>query len=49
VLNLPVVWDGRVLGTINLLHEANLYDETDAPVGLPFAALPSRAIYREDP
>ena len=39
VLNLPVVWDGRVLGTINLLHEASWYDETDAPVGLIFAAL----------
>jgi hypothetical protein len=39
VLNLPVVWDGRVLGTINLLHEAGWYDETDAPVGLLFAAL----------
>jgi transcriptional regulator with GAF, ATPase, and Fis domain len=39
VLNLPVVFDGRVLGTINLLHEASWYDETDAPVGLLFAAL----------
>jgi transcriptional regulator with GAF, ATPase, and Fis domain len=39
VLNLPVVWDGRVLGTINLLHEANWYDDTDAPIGLVFAAL----------
>ena len=39
VLNLPVVWDGRVLGTINLLHEAHWYDETDAPVGLLFAGL----------
>lgn len=39
VLNLPIVWDGRVLGTINLLHEANWYDETDTPVGLLFAAL----------
>jgi transcriptional regulator with GAF, ATPase, and Fis domain len=39
VLNVPVVWDGRVLGTINLLHEAHWYDETDAPVGLLFAAL----------
>jgi len=39
VLNLPVVWDGRVLGTINLLHEAGWYDESDAPVGLLFAAL----------
>ena len=39
VLNLPVVWDGRVLGTINLLHEEGWYDETDVPVGLAFAAL----------
>jgi hypothetical protein len=39
VLNVPVVWDGRVLGTINLLHEAHWYDETDAAVGLLFAAL----------
>ena len=39
VLNLPVVWDGRVLGTINLLHEAGWYDDTDAPIGLTFAAL----------
>ena len=39
VLNLPVVFDGRVLGTVNLLHEAGWYDESDAPVGLLFAAL----------
>ncbi len=39
VLNLPVSWDGRVLGTINLLHEAGWYDEADVPVGLAFAAL----------
>ena len=39
VLNVPVIWDGRVLGTINLLHEANWYEESDAPVGLLFAAL----------
>ena len=37
VLNLPVVWDGRVLGTVNLLHEAGWYDESDAPIGLIFA------------
>src|SRR5256712_6768690 len=37
VLNLPVVWDGRVLGTINLLHEAEGYVETDVAVGLAFA------------
>ena len=39
VLNLPVVFDGRVLGTINLLHEAGWYDERDLPLGLTFAAL----------
>jgi hypothetical protein len=39
VLNLPVVFDGRVLGTVNLLHEAGWYDEDDLPLGLTFAAL----------
>ena len=39
VLNLPVVFDGRVLGTVNLLHQAGWYDEADVPVGLCFAAL----------
>ena len=39
VLNLPVVFDGRVLGTMNLLHEAGWYDEGDARLGLLFAAL----------
>ena len=39
VLNVPVVWDGRTLGTINLLHEANWYDEGDVPIAQCFAAL----------
>ena len=39
VLNVPVVWDGRVLGTLNLLHEAEWYDESDAVMGRAFAAL----------
>jgi hypothetical protein len=39
VLNLPVVFDGRVLGTVNLLHEAGWYGEADLPLGLLFAAL----------
>jgi hypothetical protein len=39
VLNLPVVHDGKILGTINLLHEAGWYDEADVPSGLLFAAL----------
>ena len=39
VLNLPVVWDGRSLGAINLLHEEGWYDAGDAGLGLLFAAL----------
>jgi hypothetical protein len=39
VINLPVVHDGRLLGTINLLNEEGWYDENDVPVGLLFAAL----------
>jgi transcriptional regulator with GAF, ATPase, and Fis domain len=39
VLNLPVVFDDRVLGTMNLLHEAGRYDEGDVPLGLLFAGL----------
>jgi hypothetical protein len=39
ILNVPVVWDGRVLGTLNLLHEAHWYTEADVPIGLTFAGL----------
>ncbi|HKZ06282.1 MAG TPA: GAF domain-containing protein [Methylomirabilota bacterium] len=39
VLNVPVAFDGRVLGTLNLLHEAGWYGEEDAAPGLVFAAL----------
>jgi GAF domain len=39
VLNVPVVWNGRTFGTINLLHGAGWYDETDVPVAQVFAAL----------
>jgi hypothetical protein len=39
VLNLPVVHGGKLLGTVNLLHEAGWYDEDDVPLGLVFAAL----------
>jgi hypothetical protein len=44
VLNLPVLWDDRVLGTINLLHEAEWYDEGDATLGRAFAALAVAAL-----
>ena len=39
VLNLPVIWSGRVLGTINLLHEAGWYHDGHVPLGLTVAAL----------
>jgi len=39
VLNVPVVWAGRVLGTLNLLHEAHWYGDGDVPLALTFAGL----------
>jgi hypothetical protein len=38
-VNIPVRWDGRTLGTVNLLHRAGWYREADAPEMLRFAAL----------
>ena len=38
-MNLPVRWQGRTLGTLNLLHRAGWYDEADAATGRIFAAL----------
>ena len=39
VLNLPVLSDGIVIGSVNLLHEANWYRASHAERGAPFAAL----------
>ena len=39
VLNVPVRWNGRSLGTINLLHEAGWYGEADVALAQHFAAL----------
>jgi hypothetical protein len=39
VLNVPVVWAGQVLGTLNLLHEAQWYGDDDLPLALTFAGL----------
>ncbi|MBR0755074.1 GAF domain-containing protein [Bradyrhizobium jicamae] len=43
VLNMPVRWCGRTLGSLNLLHEAGWYGEDDAALCRPFAqfALPA--------
>ena len=45
VLNVPVVWGGRTLGTINLLHEEGWYDQADVPAGQLFAALATPALF----
>src|SRR5258708_24645189 len=34
VLNIPVVFEGRCLGTMNLLHHAGWYRPDDEPIGL---------------
>jgi hypothetical protein len=39
VLNMPVRWRGRTLGSLNLLHEACWYFKDDVAVCLPFAQL----------
>lgn len=46
VLNVPVVHDGRMLGVLNLLHEARWYDEADAPLAQVFAALAAPAFLK---
>ena len=38
-MNVPVVYAGRLLGTMNLLDEAGHYEETDVAKVEPFAAL----------
>lgn len=38
VLNVPVAWNGRTLGTINLLHRAGWYRESDIPIAETIAA-----------
>ncbi|MCW5748374.1 MAG: GAF domain-containing protein [Alphaproteobacteria bacterium] len=39
VINMPVIYDGRVLGTMNLLAAEQHYSEADVPRLEPFAAL----------
>jgi hypothetical protein len=34
VLNIPVVFDGHCVGTMNLLHQAGWYGPEDEPIGL---------------
>lgn len=37
ILNMPVVYDGAVLGTMNLLHDAGHYVEADIETARPLA------------
>jgi len=47
-MNLPVRWNGRTLGTVNLLHEAGHFSEVDAALGSVFAALAVPALMAVD-
>jgi alcohol dehydrogenase class IV len=38
-LNIPVVVEGRTLGTLNLLHKAAWYEEKHVAIATPFAYL----------
>ncbi len=44
-MNPAVSASGRLLGTLNLLHEAFWYDETDMATGEAFAALAAPAFH----
>ncbi|MEM7442244.1 MAG: GAF domain-containing protein [Pseudomonadota bacterium] len=39
VINIPVIWDGKILGTMNLLDAENAYSEQDIEPLMPFAPL----------
>lgn len=47
-MNLPVRWGGRILGSVNLLHEEGYYTETDAALGSIFAAFAVPALLAVD-
>lgn len=47
-MNLPVRWNGRTLGTLNLLHRAAYFTEADAETGALFAALAVPALLAVD-
>ena len=49
VLNMPVRWCERTLGSLNLLHEAGWYDEDDVAACLPFAQLTLPALLAPTP
>ena len=43
ILNVPVVYDGVTLGTANLLHEEEWYDENDVEIAMTIASIAAPA------
>ena len=43
ILNVPVVYDGVTLGTINLVHKEGWYEESDTETALTFAGIATPA------
>lgn len=43
-VNIPVRWNGRTIGMLNLLHEAHWYGPEDVPTFTIFAALAAPAL-----
>lgn len=39
VLNMPVIWSGKVVGSLNMLHRTEWYHARDVPVARLFAQL----------
>lgn len=46
VLNMPVVWSGTVLGSLNMLHQAGWYDEGHLTMAGLFAQLTAPALMK---
>lgn len=47
-MNLPVRWNGRTLGTVNLLRDTTPFTEIDAATGVIFASLAVPALLAAD-
>lgn len=43
ILNVPVVYDGKTLGTVNLLHEENWYEQSDTEVAIILSSVTTSA------
>ena len=43
ILNVPVVYNGETLGSVNLLHEEGWYDESDTELATTFTNIAAPA------